>query len=65
MDHLAWTLVNRGKTPASTLSPGAQKRIYFPIYEDRIKFNKAIPAKLPGVRRADLTVVRRYQPYQR
>jgi len=26
-------------------------------------FNSALPTKLPGVRRADIAIVRRYQPY--
>jgi hypothetical protein len=52
-----------GKNADQTLSTRVQSRIYFPIYVDRVAFNADLPKKLPGVRRADSAVVRRYQPY--
>jgi hypothetical protein len=61
LDHVAWALYKRGKTPA--LPPKAERQIYFPIAWERDWFNKVLPVKLPGVRRADVAIVRRYQPY--
>lgn len=63
LDHLAWALVTRGKTPPNTLKPKAANQIYFPIYQDRREFNGSLPGKLPGVRRTDVAKVRRHQPY--
>ena len=63
LEHVAWALATRGNTPPSTLSERAQNQIGFPIYECRTTFNSAIRNVLPGVRRADIAVVRRYQPY--
>lgn len=65
LDHLAWAIVSRGRTPPSSgkLKPRAEKFIYFPIYEQRAKFNDSLPTKLPGARRADIAKVRRAQPY--
>lgn len=63
LDHLAWALAQRGTAWAS-LTDGKKNRIYFPICGTAEQFRKDHPIKLPGVRRADLTVVRRYQPYR-
>jgi hypothetical protein len=75
LDHLAWALVTRGRTPpgSSKLTRGQEKAVYFPICEDRNVFNAEVrlPAthksrpKLPGIRRADAAIVRRAQPYHR
>lgn len=75
LDHLAWALVSRGKTPPGNgaLSPAQERAVYFPISHDRRGFNAEIrvPAgpsskfKLPGIRLADSAVVRRAQPYHR
>jgi hypothetical protein len=62
-DQLAWALVTRGRTPPDKLSEEAQRRVYLPIAGSRKRFNRELPKKLPGVRRADIAVVRRYQPY--
>jgi hypothetical protein len=67
LDHLAWTLVERGKTPPSTLTDHEQQGIYFPIALTREDFNQALRGrrpKLPGVRRTDIAAVRRHQPYK-
>jgi hypothetical protein len=66
LDHLAWALVSRGRTPPGTgkLKKRQEKAVYFPICEDRRDFNGSLPVKLPGVRRADLAKVRRHQPYR-
>jgi hypothetical protein len=66
VDHLAWALVTRGRTPPGTgkLRPRAEGSVYFPIYEDRLKYNAQLAHKLPGVRRADAAIVRRAQPYR-
>jgi hypothetical protein len=62
LDHVAWALYKRGSSPK--LSHRRESRIYFPIYADRVKFNDSLKRKLPGVRRADIAKVRRYQPYK-
>ncbi len=63
LDHLAWALVRRGRTPPAKLTKRQEKAVYFPIYQDRAEFNGRIATQLPGVRRADLAKVRRHQPY--
>lgn len=70
LDHLAWAIATRGRTPpgGGKLSTGQEKGIYFPIAQDRSKFNADVDpnakrSKLPGVRRADIAKVRRRQPY--
>ncbi len=63
LDHLAWALVNRGRTPPAKLTKWQEKAVYFPIHKDRAEFNGKVPRQLPGVRRADLAKVRRHQPY--
>jgi len=63
LDHTAWALVERGKTPPGTLSELAQNKIGFPIYVSRDKFNRGLKKMLPGVGRADIALVRRNQPY--
>jgi hypothetical protein len=65
LDHLAWALYKRGTTP--NLSASQERGVYFPIASDREQFNgwlKGKRPKLPGVRRSDVAIVRRYQPYQ-
>lgn len=63
LDHVAWALVTRGRTPPSMLKKGAQKKVYFPIAQTRKGFNGSLATNLPGVRRADIARVRKYQPY--
>ncbi len=63
LDHLAWALVTRGRTPPDVLRAKQRNGIYFPIKDDRLQFNGELPIKLPGVRRADIAEVRRRQPY--
>lgn len=73
LDHLAWALVGRGKTPPESghLTPGQEKAVYFPLCKNRSEYNAAIrvPANaksrpnLPGVRLPDSAIVRRAQPY--
>lgn len=63
LDHVAWALVTRGRTPPSTLTKKAQKQVYFPISGKREVFNGCLETNLPGVRRADIARVRKYQPY--
>jgi hypothetical protein len=62
LDHVAWALYKRGRTP--NLSERRERAVSFPIYGTREGFNKALDSKLPGVRRADRAIVRRYQPYR-
>lgn len=63
LDHIAWALVQRGRTPPASLTAKARSKIYFPIYLHRLEFTNALGSKLPGVRRADIAIVRRDQPY--
>jgi len=63
LDHIAWAIVRRGTKPPDTLSEYDQSRVGFPIYDDRIKFNRGVKTMLPGARRADIAIVRRNQPY--
>jgi hypothetical protein len=63
LDHIAWALVCRGSKPPGVLTREQEGRVYFPIFDDRLKYNRSLPKKLPGVRRADVAKVRRYQPY--
>jgi hypothetical protein len=65
LDHLAWTITERGATPPATLSEGGQKGVGFPIAPNNSTFNRVIRTRLPGVRRADIAKVRRFQPYVR
>jgi hypothetical protein len=65
LDQLAWALVTRGRTPPEALTDKRRRNIYFPIKETREAFNASINGNLPGVRRADIAVVRSYQPYIR
>lgn len=67
LDHLAWALVKRGteaSRPDSELTS-----VYYPLATNAAEFTRQIaannrsPGKLPGVRRADLAIIRRYQPY--
>jgi hypothetical protein len=62
LDHIAWALYKRGRTP--NLTESKERLVLFPIADDRTKFNDSLTRKLPGVRRADIAIVRRYQPYK-
>ena len=65
LDHLAWALALRGRTPPESgkLTAKQENAIYFPIMQHRGGFNGELARKLPGVRRADIAKVRRRQPY--
>ena len=74
LDNLAWALVSRGRTPPETLNDREQRAIFFPICEERdgergfntlLKGTSRRPSMLPGVRRADIALVRMAQPYVR
>jgi hypothetical protein len=62
LDHIAWSLYERGRNP--DLTEREEQVIGFPICAKRVTFNKTLNQKLPGVRRADRAIVRRYQPYK-
>lgn len=62
LDHVAWALYKRGRTPK--VSERQERAVAFPIYDTREGFNKNLDSKLPGVRRGDRKIVRRYQPYK-
>jgi hypothetical protein len=63
LDHLAWALVSRGRTPPSVLTQQQQKAVYFPIAKSRRQFNDSLATKLPGAKRSDTAKVRATQPY--
>jgi hypothetical protein len=63
LDHLAWALVSRGRTPPATLTPKQQKGVYYPISRRRADFNGSLARMLPGVSRSDIAKVRATQPY--
>jgi len=63
LDHIAWTLVCQGKTPPPMLKEPQQRSILFPLQTDRLKFNDGLKRQFPGVSRAELAKVRRYQPF--
>jgi hypothetical protein len=63
IDHLAWALVCRGRTPPDTLKKNERGAIAFPALSDRRDFNGQLGSRLPGVRRADRAIVRSCQPY--
>jgi hypothetical protein len=65
LDHLAWALVSRGKTPPDKLKTKQVRNVAFPINRKRLEFKGALPQKLPGVRRSDIALVRTVQPYHR
>jgi hypothetical protein len=55
--------VQRGS--AWPLSRSQERNVYFPICHDHTKFTGEATRKLPGASRADIAIVRRYQPYHR
>jgi hypothetical protein len=71
LDHLAWTLVGRGRTPPNTLNSAQRGNIFFPILTSCRAFNSQIRdpksskdrPNLAGIRRADSAIVRMAQPY--
>lgn len=70
LDNLAWAFVRRGRTPPETLTKHQRKAISFPVTYGRDEFKSALfasrkrHARLPGVRRADIALVRAAQPYR-
>ncbi len=62
VDHVAWALYKRGATP--NLRDSLERNVSFPISDDRVKFNRSLERKLPGVTRTDIALVRRCQPYR-
>lgn len=63
LDHLAWALVSRGRTPPSVLTKQQQKAVYFPVAKSRRQFNSSLARMLPGARRLDIAKVCATQPY--
>lgn len=62
LDHIAWQLYRHGATPQ--LSPGAERRVQFPIEDSPSSFAQRLrDGWLPGVRDVHLSVVRMHQPY--
>lgn len=64
LDHLAWALVSRGRTPPETLTTKQQKGVYFPVAKRREDFNSSLARMLPGAKRSDIAKVRAMQPYR-
>jgi hypothetical protein len=71
LDHVAWALVTRGRTPPDVLTAAEQRGVYFPICATNKDFNSMVfppgnrRSRLPGAHRRDIAIVRRYQPYSR
>lgn len=65
LDHLAWAVVSQGKKPPAILGEKKSRGIVFPVSDDNRAFNARVPDCLPGVKRTDIAVVRRFQPYSR
>jgi hypothetical protein len=63
LDHVAWAVVQRGRTP--NLNDRQARGVYFPLASKPEDFKSCLPPNLPGVRRADIAIIRRYQPYAR
>jgi hypothetical protein len=63
LDHLAWAIVSRGDTPPQSLTERAQRKVCFPIYDTRDRFNGSLAVCLPGARRVDIAKIRFLQPY--
>jgi hypothetical protein len=61
LDHLAWAVVQRGS--ATNLTNNQAKNVYFPITDSPAAFKACLPGLLPGARSADITMIRKYQPY--
>jgi len=72
LDHLAWALVSRGRTPPGKLTPSQENAVYFVIAEERSVFNAETRdppkptsrLKMPGLRRADRAKIRPFEPYR-
>jgi hypothetical protein len=72
LDHVAWEIVSRGSTPPGTLPDKhgkgikgrAKTDIAFPVARDPKEFVEKLRG-VPGARRPDIAVLRRYQPYAR
>jgi hypothetical protein len=62
LDHIAWTLYKRGRTP--NLPEHRERQVYFPVTRSRTHFNNVLAQKLPGARRADVAKVRAVQPWR-
>ncbi len=75
LDHLAWAIVSRGKTPPSTLTDRQQRRVFLPITRSSQAFTTAVtgcepgrkkptkPIRLPGAESVDVAALRRHQPH--
>jgi hypothetical protein len=61
LDQTAWAVVRRGKTP--NLPERKANKVYFPLKRSDQAFTDCLPTNLPGVKLADSTLIRRYQPY--
>jgi hypothetical protein len=64
LDHLAWAIVSRGSSPPGGLTDSQQRRVYFPIYDERDDFNAKLATRLPGAKRPDIAKIRALQPYR-
>jgi hypothetical protein len=63
VDHLAWALVSRGRTPPEVLNGDERRGVAFPVAKSRQQFNRSLARRLPGVGRSDVSKVRAEQPY--
>lgn len=58
LDHAAWSLV------IANGEPPRPDGVYFPIYAERVKFERAFAGKMPGVSDVTRQIVDRYQPFR-
>ena len=68
LDHIAWELVVRGRTPPKTLSEGRRKKIHFPLMKEPPNKKESwiglCKEALPGVGPRQRAILRRYQPFR-
>ena len=66
LDHVTWAAMSLGCAKAgATLTPSQERRVQFPISDERNDFNQWISERLFHVSRAHVAIMRRYQPYHR
>jgi hypothetical protein len=63
LNHAAWSIVDRGSKPVSTLSNDQRRAVQFPIESDEASFANRVQFALPGAATADIACVRQVQPF--
>lgn len=60
LDHVAWAVYQRG----TKVGAADEGQVMYPFAATYADWSGLHPKRFPGARRADLTIVRRYQPYR-